>query len=86
MKENKIRTVYVTKYALTTGIFKLECKIHDNGYAEQMPLNEIGYFLKPNEYALTKKRAVVMAELLRTRKIESLIKTHRKLNALDFTI
>lgn len=77
-------TVYVTKYALTQGIFPMEAEILQEGYARQLPRNAFGLFLTKSEYAMTKKEAIAQAEEKRIKKLKSLDKQAKKISALDF--
>ena len=60
-------TIYVTKYALTSGIKSETAKIDPDGWA----LVDRDYFSK-SEYALTMKDAIVQAKGKRDRKVASL--------------
>jgi len=75
--------IYVTKHALTKGIFEIDAKIHD-GYARQIPTNLDGLFLNRSEYATTYAEAVQQAEEKRIAKLQSLEKQMKKIGAIRF--
>jgi hypothetical protein len=77
--------VYVTKYALTQGIFPIEANLIDDGkYAKQSTGSSLGLFLRRGEYALTDDEAIRQAEELRCKKLASIEKQVSKINQLDF--
>jgi hypothetical protein len=79
--------VFMTKYALTSGIIKIRCRIDsENGYASEVRsgFTTIGHFLSKNEYSLTRQEAIAKAEELRIRKLQSLDKQIKKISALKF--
>lgn len=76
-------TVYVTKYALSQGIFPIEADIVD-GYARELPRNTLGHFLSKNEYALTRNEAIRQAEERRIKKLKALDRQAKKISALNF--
>ncbi len=76
--------VYVTKYALTDGIFRLRCEIYDEGYACQILPHGNGHFLTKKEYTLTLDAALKNAEERRIKKLKSLDKQFKKISALNF--
>ena len=70
--------IYVTKYALSQGIYKTQATIKD-GLAKVEPSKEcesiaFPYYLHEGEYALTEHVARVQATKRRDKKIESLRK------------
>ena len=85
--DEEIKEVYVTRYALTDGIFKIKCKFVNGGYASQVKengRNRERYFLSRNEYALTKEEAIEKANLKRMKKIKSINKQKAKIEKIDF--
>lgn len=77
-------TVYVTKYALSRGIFPIEAEITERGYARELAKNRIGHFLGKRHYATTKDEAIAQAEEMRIKKLQSLEQQAKKISALDF--
>jgi len=91
MKE-KLTKIWVTKYALTTGIFEVEAEV------EKREKRNEGMAVVPNdfksgtypryfhgkEWHLTKESAMKQAEEMRTKKIASLQKQIGKLENLKF--
>ena len=80
------RTVWIWKYALTKGIFSIEAhlvKASNTWYA-----STIGIAAGPgtlySEWTNTREEAVVEAEKMRDRKLNSLAKTLQKLQALTW--
>lgn len=85
MKESKI-TVWVTKYALTTGIFEAEASICSNDDQMIIVYGEDGrhdYFHRPFWHE-TKNGAIEHANLLKDRKIKNLKKQIVKFESLKF--
>ena len=80
--------VYVTKYALTKGIFIAEMELSNDGhfwrgYLPQNP-KTIKTTLKRNECHTTMISALSQARLMRIKQVDSLRKKITKLNAIDF--
>lgn len=79
--------IYVTKYALTDGINELEASKseYSDGVVAVQPTTAFGkkYYHK-NDYCLTKKDAIVKALDMRTKKIASLKKQIKRLEAMEF--
>jgi hypothetical protein len=74
-------TVYCIKYALTSGILRLEGEISPDGYFKQFPYHLCGHHLSRNDYRLTIEEAKDAAEALRKRKIASLEKQLEKVRS-----
>lgn len=81
MRETK--KVFVTKYALTTGIFLVECEIVGKR-AYQWEMNSLRNLYSEPEYSLTKEEALSQAEELRIKKLKSLDKQINKISKIDF--
>lgn len=77
--------VYITKYALTQGIYSMEVdKIPENGVIRD-PENALTYYHgEGKEWHRTKEAAVKRANEIREKKIESLKKSITKLERLNF--
>lgn len=78
-------TVYVTRYALTEGIFKAKANLLDDGkYAKTIVDNGYGICLGRSDYALTPEDANAQAEVKLAAKLNSLTKAIEKLKRLSF--
>lgn len=85
--------VWISKYALTKGVYELEVKrcvksIHDKEESDMVEIKEncyTSYFHgEGKEWHLTKESAIVRAEEMKSRKIESVKKQLNKLEKLKF--
>jgi hypothetical protein len=74
---------YVTKYALTQGIYQIEAQTTSSPKLVVNAKNKIEYYHKPFWHT-TKAEAVAHAEQMRQRKIVSVEKQLAKLKALTF--
>lgn len=75
--------VWITKYALTTGLFEIDAEIVDGTYASQIRANRgSGHFTR--EWTRTREEALVVAENMRKKRIASLEKSIKKLQKLRF--
>ena len=83
--EDKI-TIYVVKYALTTGIFKATAEPLDGEMVRVRA--ESGFFRHfhkvGRDYCLTKEEAILAAEKKREKRLKSLRKSIDKLMKIDF--
>ena len=85
-------TIYITKYCLTSSIFKIEAEIKENkhfkkgisAYGKLPNGSNMGFY--NNDFHLTEEEALKDAENRRTRKIESLKKQINKLDKKQFVI
>jgi hypothetical protein len=72
-------TIYVTKYALSQGIFAIQAKsVEGWKYAEQVEYDKSVYmrfFLPRNDFAFTREKALEKAEVMRIKRIKSLKKS-----------
>lgn len=78
--------VWITKYALTTGIYAAEaevCETVEDGTMIRVLSSYGGYFHKPNWWD-NEADAIRRAEVMRKRKIAGLQKQLEKLKALKF--
>jgi hypothetical protein len=77
--------VYVTKYALTSGIIETEARVcaSVSGKMIETQGGYKQYFHKPDWYE-TKEEAVKRAELMRDKKIAALTKQIQKLQKMSF--
>jgi hypothetical protein len=78
--------VWITKYALSKGIYEVEARACDDapGMIQQTkPQNIWGYFHKP-DWHTSRADANERAEVMRQAKVKSLHKQIKKLEALEF--
>ncbi len=77
--------VWITKYALTSGIYKIDAKPSDefSRMVQEIGTNYPTYFHKPDWYE-SKTEACARAEKMRQEKIESLNKQIEKVKSLRF--
>lgn len=77
--------IYVTKYALTQGIFEEPNAIgHDHNVFSVSHAGYCDSYYHKGEYALTKEEAIAQAEAMRLKKIKSLNAQLLRLNSLKF--
>jgi len=80
-------TVYVTKYALTEGPFKVEAELSYEGrmasYRNGGSFNQTAH---GKDFWLTEAKALADCERRRTAKLASIEKQRKKLEAMEFTI
>ena len=77
--------VWITKYALTTGIYEIEAEITENGSAYDMHASLPTFYHKEGkDWHRTKESAIKKAEEMRQKKIESLKKQIEKLEEMRF--
>lgn len=75
--------IYITKYALTKGIFEVDANIRDSGIAEDRTEHYIAYYSK-DSYCKDKQSAIKKADEMRKKKIVSLKKKIEKLEKMKF--
>ena len=82
------KTVYITKYALTTGVIVSEMEIRNEGKSCYGKPNGYSYHTSffANEFHLTKESAIEDIEKRRKSQIESLKKKIHKLENLKIEI
>ncbi len=80
------RTVYITKYALTKGILEERALIFSNSDGKMIRFKAGGYdtYYHTPDWHPTMEQAVTHAEWMRARKIASLEKSLKKMEALKF--
>ena len=77
--------VWITKYALTTGIFEMTAEITEHGSAYDMHSSFPTYYHgEGKEWHKTKESAIARAEEMRQKKIESLKKQIEELKKMRF--
>lgn len=75
-------TIYVTKYALTEGVLRIDAAIDPDGWARSGQHMLFRY----SEYAQTESYAAEQFEILRQKRIASLNKQLKKLESMKFKI
>jgi hypothetical protein len=76
--------VWITKYALTTGIFETEVRDEGNGMVSQKNPNCYNTHYHGQEWHLTSLSAIAKAEDMRKKKIAALEKQIVRLGKMDF--
>ncbi|ENI4585943.1 hypothetical protein ABX054_004506 [Salmonella enterica] len=80
-------TVYVTKYALSDGPFKVEAELSFGGTMASYRIgNSYTQTAHGKDFWLTEAEAMVDCERRRTAKLASIEKQRKKLEAMQFTI
>lgn len=78
--------VYITKYALSTGIIETDdAEICSNISGDMISYKNYGYY-RGNDWHKKKEDAVLRAEVMRIKKIESLKKQIEKLDKMKFSL
>ena len=79
--------IYVTKYALTTGIRRVDAEpIRNNAFRYRPKGWTISNYAYGEEFQMTEAAAIERAEILREKKIKSLEKQIAKLRAIKFEV
>lgn len=81
-----IRTMYITKYALTKGIKKEKGELLCNGSMFRVTDGYAGLYFHGTDFHETSKSAIAKAEQMRTNKIASLNNQIKKLEKMRFDI
>ncbi len=77
--------IFVTKYALTKGIIEMEgIRYEDNPEIYEVRFRGLEDGLTPNDYCLTKEKAINQADAMRLRRLASLRQQIAKLEKLRF--
>ncbi|EBC7361175.1 hypothetical protein ACKJVF_003783 [Salmonella enterica subsp. enterica serovar Kentucky] len=80
-------TVYVTKYALSDGPFKVEAELSFGGTMASYRIgNSYTQTAHGKDFWLTEAEAMADCERRRTAKLASIEKQRKKLEAMQFTI
>ncbi len=89
MNSEPIIHVWITKYALSSGITEADMShcvnISDKMVADRRPGQWHATYHKP-DWHTTKEEAIARAEVMRTNKIASLKKSIKKLEGLKFEV
>lgn len=82
----RIKNVWISKYALTQGLYKIDEVEHCVGISDKMICQVQAFsvcYHKP-DWHLTREEAVARAEIMRKKKIASLKKSLKVLESLNF--
>lgn len=79
-------TIYVTKYALTTGPFKVEAELKYAGTMASWRQNGYPQSAQGKDFWLTPEEAIADCERRRVAKIKSCEKQVQKLKGMTFSI
>lgn len=80
---------YITKYALTRGIYTAEGELKNDGdvFVQQRDREyNFEQFFKKKEFQLTEEEALARADKMRATQLKKLAKEYQKLSELAFTI
>lgn len=81
-----MKSLYVSKFALTSGVLESVCPFHVVEDGDEMWLGDLEAWVRVGRNAfLTKEEALSAAEGMRIAKIASLKKQLAKLEAMSFT-
>lgn len=80
-------TIYITKYALTKGIQKVKAELVNPTMAAYHLKGFYGRaYVHGEEFQMSPEAALARAEEMRTAKLKSLDKQHKKVSCLEFKI
>lgn len=80
--------IYVTKYALTSGIFSVDGDINEDGTMASYKKSSTWFteYVHGNDFHLTKESALSRAEEMRITKLQSLDAKAKQISAMKFSI
>lgn len=78
--------VYITKYALTTGVYSAEADVNGDMAVQRAKGSGYAQYFHGKDWHLTEYEALDRAEEMRIAKLKSLDKQMKKISALKFTI
>ncbi|MEZ3498998.1 hypothetical protein [Pantoea sp. KPR_PJ] len=82
-----MKTAYITKYALTFGIYSTKGEVSGDMFIQKARENgRLGQYFHGYEWHLSKEEALAHAEEMRIRKLTSLDKQAKKISQLKFDI
>lgn len=84
---SELTKIYVTKYALSVGIFEVEATVYEDGSGMARFKRERSAYTEyahGKDFYLTKAEALTRAEEMRIAKLKSLEKSAKKISALKF--
>ena len=84
--DKQLKTVYVTKYALSSGPFAVEAEILYDGSMAHWVAEGFNNAAHGKDFWLTPEEAITDCERRRKAKLESIAKQVKKLEAMTFTI
>jgi hypothetical protein len=77
---------WITKYALTRGVYIATMIENNNGLASEVRGGRVRQTFRPSEFARDAGSAEIQFETLRTKKLASLDKAHKKIANLKFSV
>ena len=88
MNEAKLTEVFVTKYALTSGPFRVMAEVNESKgmCVYKTPGSYFHQYAHGNDFWLTQEDALADCERRRAAKIKSIEKQKNKLECMTFTI
>lgn len=80
--------IYVTKYALTRGVFTVEAEVNSAKTVAwwRRPSSGFREYVHGNDFQFNAEEALAQAEEMRIKKLQSLDKQTKKISALKFEI
>lgn len=78
--------IYVTKYALSSGVFKTDAVLKNDGTFASWHYNGWPQYASGKDFWLTEAEALADCERRRAAKLASIEKQRKKLEAMQFTI
>lgn len=83
----EIVTIYITKYALTTGIFTTQGEqSSDDSFFYKANGSSFTQYVRGNDVHLTEEAALERAEEMRISKLKALDKQMKKVGAMKFEV
>ena len=83
----EIVTIYITKYALTTGIFTTQGEqSSDDSFFYKVDGSSYTQYARGNDVHLTESSALERAEEMRIAKLKALDKQMKKVSAMKFEV
>lgn len=77
--------VYISKYALSVGVFEVDGELtREGGISYALPNRGLRQYHYGSDWHQTKEQAVARAEDMRIRKLKSLDKQIKKLSSIKF--
>jgi len=82
-----VTIAFITKYALTTGIYKAAGEVRDDAFKQlRTGSGNFDQYFHGKDWHLTEEEAIARAEEMRIRKLKSLDAQIKKISLLKFDI
>jgi len=82
-----VKVAYITKYALTFGIYSTKGEVSGDTFIQKArESGEFDQYFHGNEWHLSKEEALAHAEEMRIRKLKSLDNQIKKISRLKFEV